>query len=81
MNNPNRTFTAAGCDVSADVLDVARHVNDLIEHARFSNDADGHAALCQWLTKPGFPVRVVLEASGVYGLDLALASAKPTASR
>lgn len=77
MNNhtfPDRTaFLAAGCDVSADSLDVACLRAERIEHARFPNDTDGHAALGRWLTASGLPTRVVMEASGIYGVDLALA--------
>lgn len=77
MNNhtfPDRTaFLAAGCDVSADSLDVACLRAESIEHARFPNDTDGHAALGRWLTASGLPTRVVMEASGIYGVDLALA--------
>ncbi len=37
---------------------------------RFDNDAVGHRAFVAWLRKPA---RVVVEATGTYGLDLALA--------
>ena len=67
------THLAAGCDVSADTLDAARQTADRLEHARFPNTQTGHSALIRWLTAPGLPVRVVLEASGIYGLDLTLA--------
>ena len=64
----------AGIDVSADWLDAARQLGDRApEHRRFANDAGGHAALARWLTEDRRPARVVTEASGVYGIDLALA--------
>lgn len=72
----------AGVDVSADWLDAARQADEgsngspdsrTPEHRRFANTAEGHMALCRWLTAPGLPARVVTEASGVYGIDLALA--------
>jgi transposase len=44
--------------------------NALLE---FSNDARGHRALARRLTHRGRRARVCLEASGIYGLDLALA--------
>ena len=64
----------AGLDVSADWIDVARRLDDRApEHRRFDNDADGHAALCRWLAGDGRRARVVMEARGIYGVDLALA--------
>src|SRR5205085_4426184 len=41
--------------------------------ARFANDPTGHKALIRWLTRSGRTVRVVLEATGTYSLDVALA--------
>lgn len=41
--------------------------------ATFSNDHEGHAKLLRWALKHGQTVRACLEATGVYGLDLALA--------
>lgn len=38
----------------------------------FANTPEGHAALVRWLVEPGRTVRVVMEATGLYGLDLAL---------
>lgn len=38
----------------------------------FPNTPDGHTALVRWLVVPGRRVRVVMEATGLYGLDLAL---------
>jgi transposase len=40
---------------------------------RFANTAVGHQALLRTLTRGGKRVRVVMEATGLYGLDLALA--------
>jgi transposase len=69
-----RKITEAGIDVSKDVLDVAvRRDGARDETARFANDADGHRALVRWLTKRARPVRVVLESTGTYSLDVALA--------
>jgi transposase len=39
----------------------------------FANDRSGHRKLIRWATKKGAAVRVVLESTGVYGLDLAFA--------
>jgi transposase len=38
----------------------------------FPNTPQGHQALVHWLLAPGRTVRVVMEATGLYGLDLAL---------
>jgi len=64
----------AGVDVSAKSLDVAvRLDNGRVEWRQFDNDASGHRALVKYLKKRGKSVRVVMESTGVYGLDLALA--------
>jgi len=69
-----RKVTEAGIDVSKDVLDVAvRRDERRLETARFANDATGHRKLIGWLTKGGRTVRVVLESTGTYSLDVALA--------
>jgi transposase len=66
--------TEAGIDVSHAVLDVsARRDGERIETACFENTAAGHKRLVSWLTKRARPARVVLEATGVYSLDVALA--------
>jgi transposase len=66
--------TDAGIDVSKDVLDVAvRRADARCETARFANDAGGHKKLVGWLTKGRGAVRVVLESTGTYSLDVALA--------
>jgi transposase len=66
--------TDAGIDVSKAVLDVAaRRDERRLETARFDNDSAGHKALIRWLTKGGRAVRVVLESTGTYSLDVALA--------
>lgn len=57
----------AGVDVSKRWLDVAASDG---RARRFDNDAAGHRALTAWLRRPA---RVVVEATGTYGLDLALA--------
>jgi transposase len=56
-----------GADVGAEELVVAsgRH-----REARFDNDPASHKKLIRVLTKDGRGARVVLEATGVYSLDL-----------
>jgi transposase len=69
-----RKTTDAGIDVSKAVLDVAvRRDERRLETARFDNDAGGHKKLIHWLTKGGRTARVVLESTGTYSLDIALA--------
>jgi transposase len=65
----------AGVDVSKATLDVAVRTPSGTDQrvAQFANTGGGHRQLIKWLTKGGRAARVVLEATGVYGLDLALA--------
>lgn len=64
-------FVACGIEVSAKELMVA------VEGERrvrcFANTAAGHRALLQALTRGGKRVRAVMEATGLYGFDVALA--------
>ena len=63
-----------GVDVGAKELVVAIERNGTRESGIvFANDADGHRRLIRWATKKGATVQVVLESTGVYGLDLAFA--------
>jgi transposase len=65
-----------GIDVSAETLDVAyRDVRGATVQHVFENGANGHKALVRHLKKRagGTSVRVVLESTGVYGLEVALA--------
>ena len=63
-----------GIDISADELVVAvERDGESLPVTSFENDTTGHRKLIRWLTKSTRPVRVCLEATGVYGLDLSLA--------
>jgi transposase len=63
-----------GIDVSAKSLTVAiQQVNQPVEQRSFPNTLVGHKALIVWLRKTKSPVRVSLEATGIYSLNLALA--------
>lgn len=73
MHKSQHHHTCAGCDTSKDTIDVVRFSKDRTAHRRFANTAAGHQHLITWLTKPDPPARVVVEASGIYSLDLALA--------
>ncbi len=68
MSNPDPADgLLVGVDISKRWFDAA--VSDG-RTSRFDNDAAGHRAFVAWLRKPA---RVVVEATGTYGLDLALA--------
>src|SRR5258708_10516788 len=63
-----------GIDVSAKSLAVAiQRVHQPVEERSFPNNSNGHRALIVWLRKAKSPVRVSLEATGIYSLDLAFA--------
>jgi transposase len=63
-----------GIDVSAKSLTVAiQRVGHPADQRSFPNDPNGHRALIVWLRKAKSPVRVSLEATGIYSLDLAFA--------
>lgn len=72
---PQEDFLCCGIDVSAAQLVVALEEGDSGRWLQrsFPNRASGHQALIQWLQKSGIQVRVCLEATGVYSLDIALA--------
>jgi transposase len=65
------THRCVGIDVSARDLVVA--VEGRPQALTFGNDGEGHGRLVRLLQKRRSPVRVCLEASGIYHLDLALA--------
>lgn len=75
MNKKSHKQFNVGVDVSQDSLEVAARTDSGVEErtAQFANTAAGHRQLITWLTKGGRSARVVLEATGVYSLDLALA--------
>jgi transposase len=65
-----------GIDVSAKKLDVAwRNGKRGVERQTFENNAAGHSELVRRMKKRAgqIVIRVVLESTGVYGIDLALA--------
>jgi transposase len=63
---------ACGVEVSARELVVARKEKGSVRLKRFANTPAGHEQLLRTLTRGGQRVRVVLEATGLYALDLAL---------
>lgn len=60
-----------GIDISKDCLDICCHTNGREQQRRFPNTSAGHQALIDWLGNG--PIRACIEASGRYGLDIALA--------
>ncbi|MGB8259441.1 MAG: IS110 family transposase [Terracidiphilus sp.] len=72
--DPRQARVFCGIDVSQETLAVAVIEADRpMEQREFSNTASGHKALVAWLGKRKALVRVSLEATGIYSLDLALA--------
>lgn len=70
----SEVFLCSGIDVSAAQLVAALEGEGGRGLQRsFPNRANGHQALIVWLQKNGIPVRVCLEATGLYSLDVALA--------
>jgi transposase len=59
-------------DVSAKTVDIAFRGKGRVEWQQFDNEASGHRALGRYLKKRSKWIRVVMESTGVYGLDLAL---------
>ena len=69
----NSPYHHAGCDVSKSTLDVCFQGDTHACHKTFLNTPTGHAALVAWLQrKSDRRVRLALEATGTYGLDLCL---------
>jgi transposase len=64
-----------GIDVSAATLSVAVETDPewKLQQRQFANSAAGHRQLLAWLGKIKRPVRVTLEATGVYSVDVAIA--------
>lgn len=71
---PSSAMAYCGIDVAAATLSVAVQRPDRpVQQRAFANSASGHKALIVWLGKQNSRVRVSLEATGIYSLDLALA--------
>jgi transposase len=73
MNNSEMNFDPCGIEVSSETLVVALRCQEHDEPLNsFSNTPAGHQAVLRYLTRSGRSVRVCLESTGLYGLDLAL---------
>ncbi|MGD0093254.1 MAG: IS110 family transposase [Planctomycetota bacterium] len=74
MNNSLAAFDPCGIEVSSGILVVALRRQDRDEPLReFPNTPAGHQAVLRFLERSARPVRVCMESTGLYGLDLALA--------
>jgi transposase len=74
MHNQDSGVVFVGIDVSARELAVALQAGDQLEPVRtFANTAAGHQQLRRYLHRDQQAVRVCVEASGNYSLDLCLA--------
>ncbi len=74
MNNSVPSFDPCGIEVSARTLLVALGREGRAASLReFPNTPEGHQAVLRFLECSARPVRVCLESTGLYGLDLALA--------
>lgn len=68
------TLTAAGLDTSKDQLDLAVSTDrGPVQRFHVENTPTGHKKLIARLQRLGNTVRVCMEATGVYGLDVAVA--------
>jgi len=66
--------TVAGCDTGKDFIDVARRTQAGNQsHRRFSNSSSGYKEMVAWILHGVGVARVVVEASGIYSVDLSLA--------
>jgi len=73
MNNSLSTFVPCGIEVSAQTLVVALGPPERPASLReFPNTPAGHQGVLRFLERAGQPVRVAMESTGLYGLDLAL---------
>jgi transposase len=74
LATPSTVMAFCGVDVSARSLTAALiKLDQHLAQREFSNTSSGHRALLVWLGQCGVPVRVSLEATGIYSLDVALA--------
>jgi transposase len=73
MNNSVSAFDPCGIEVSHLTLVVALRRGDHDEAPReFPNTPEGHQSVLRFLARSGRRVRVAMESTGLYGLDLAL---------
>jgi transposase len=62
-----------GIDVSNETLDVQKRCGERLSQRQFANTSNGHRQAIAWMLRGAAAVRVCLEATGIYHLQLALA--------
>lgn len=67
------TPAPVGIDVSSKTLDLSADFGRGSLTAQFENSPKGHTTLLRWLKKRKRPANIVVEATGVYSFELALA--------
>lgn len=65
-------MNTVGIDVSSDVFDVCLRDSKCLRAKQFPNTPAGHRGALTWMTRGDTTVRVCLEATGIYHLQLAL---------
>lgn len=70
---PGSDTIDVGIDVSQHWLDVSAQCATVVHEKRVANTAAGHRQLLKWLRAFRGRVRIALEATGLYSLDVALA--------
>src|SRR5258708_32682930 len=70
MNKSETTFLPCDIEISCKVLVINLSGKAPCE---FANTPTGHQCLIRWLQLAGSQIRICMEATGLYGLDLALA--------
>ncbi len=63
----------AGIDVANETFDIQKRCGETVAHRSFTNTKSGHRQAIEWLKRGSKQVRVCLEATGIYHLQLALA--------
>lgn len=66
----------AGIDIANETFEICRRRNGTLAGRRFNNSAAGYRQAIRWLRSPDQPVRVCLEATGIYHLPLSLVLAQ-----
>lgn len=69
MSRRNESIRYVGIDISAKTLEVSIDESGSVSYA---NTMSGHRELLRKLTKSTYSVRVCVEATGIYGVDLCL---------
>jgi transposase len=69
-----KQVSQVGVDVdSEELVCMMKRAGQRLPLATFANTAAGHKKFIRWASKGGHPVRVCLEATGIYSLEFALA--------